>query len=307
MNGYTQLTLQDLRVKENDTAIRISTPVEKLAYAPEIEGLTVHGNGELQFNKPLFNQYTAGFVTLHLSGAHVTTPPVPTLTTLVVPTDKDLEIINSGHALRELTADDIKVYQRWVMNNQPSRSGLIFTDRALKKFATDFAQGRTVLLYHDQSLPLGRTFAASVVTDTVREVQGKWVKTKLYIPRIDEDGAALEYTRMPITMLDTGVFAFDSIGFGGGKLKGIRVGDGDNARYYLQIDHDPGQQFELEAGELSFVFMGNIRGAGNNKQGAALTTLEEIEAGVIPDSDIGTQGDPAAVSQNSQTIIRTWL
>lgn len=315
MDGYTLITLQDLRVKENDTAIRISTPVEHLAYKPEIEGVTVHANGELQFSKPLFNRLTAGFVTLHLSGAQVQTPPLPTTTKLVAPTEKDLKIINESHALRELADDEIKIYERWVINNQPSRTGLLFTDRALKKFAADFAQGRTVLLYHNQQMPLGRTFAGKTAKATIREIKGTWVVVRLYIPTVDADGDALDYTRMPITMLDTGVFAFDSIGFGGGRLKGKRVGEGEHERFYLEIDYDPGQQMELEAGELSFVFMGNIRGAGNNKQSASMEKLS-FESGVMPESDTGdeakpsapgTQGDPAATSQESTTVIKRWL
>jgi len=300
------LTADQLKVKETEAAFRVTIPLERLLYKPEIEGVTLHAS-QLQFSKPLFTRHMAMLVTLHAAGARLTTQlPFESQCELVVAGKPDLTTINTSHALIELEADDVAIYDRWVINDAPTRSGLIFTFNALKKFAKDFNEGRTVLMYHNQQMPVGRTYKASVVTDTIRQVKGKWVKLRLYIPRRDEDGERIVETRFPITMLNMGVLAFDSIGFGGGRMRGIRIGEGDASRFFLEIDHDPNQQFELEAGETSFVFMGQARGAGNNKQvGDFSPDSTSADQGEMPNQE-GNQGDPGAgAGQNGVIISRT--
>lgn len=311
---YTSLlTTQDLSVSESDRYFRVAVPQVQLSNPPHLEGCAVHAD-TLQFDKRLYTREQAQLVSLHAAGAPVRAQcGVPTITQLAAPTEADVRLINQQHALRQLGEDDVAVYDRFVINNQPSRSGLLFTEAALSKFARDFAQGRTVLMYHNQQAPVGRTFRASVTEETIRGVDGSWVRARLYIPKTDSDGNPFPATSFVRTMLDTGVLAFDSIGFGGGKVESIRVGSGENERFYIQIDHDENQQMELEAGELSFVFIGNIRGAGNNKQ---TFEMDHQQAAVIgPDGGTdpqreGTWGDPGAGSKqsdNHQTITRTWV
>ena len=294
-------------MKRSDTAIRISQPGQ-LQHVPELEGLKYHSNGEFQFDGRLYTRQMAETVVLHSVGAKVDDSlPYKLAGGTVQAGEADLGVINESHALRTLEAGDVRLYDRYVINDAPTRGGLIFTQRALKKFAADFKQGRTVLMYHDTRQPVGRTFKASVSKATIREVQGNWVKLRLYIPVKDEEGERIQETRFPVSMLDSGVLAFDSIGFGGGLIQGIRVGEGKNERFYLQVDDDPSAQFRLEAGEVSFVFMGQVRGAGNNKQAAEMQHNQGDE-GVIPTPQ--QQGDPGADPDTTQTqkqVLTRWV
>ena len=294
------ITRADLRMKQGEKALRITQPGQ-LAYVPELEGMVYHENGEFQFDNRLYTVGMGQNVVLHAMGALVDDSlPFKLKGGMVEGSADEMALINDQHSLRKLEAGDVRIFERFVINDQPTRGSMIFTKAALKKFAKDFDQGRTVLMFHDTRKPVGRTFKASTVKATIREVEGMWVKLRLFIPVKDEDGQRIEETRFPVSMLGSGVLAFDSIGFGGGRIEGIHIGEGKNERFFLQVDDNPNDQFRLEAGETSFVFMGQVRGAGNNKQ--------ELESGGMPDLDI-VPGDPAAgqTEPTTQNTITRWV
>ena len=247
----------------------------------------------IRLGRDVFTQETATLFALHAYGMPITTiseadsryrplasGETPTLsglprpdragepvTRLLAPTEEDLDIINRLHAVEKQTTSTIKIYERYVVNDYPSRNMLWFTEGALGKFAQDFEQGRSRLLYHNKEKVVGRTFAASVVRSTVRGIDANWVKVKEYVP-------ITKGNEETIAQLGAGTYAFDSIGFSGGYMdvKEVKRKDrdgSDRTYYYLSIDYRPEELPPLEAGEVSYVFIGAIYGAGNNKQEAA--------------------------------------
>lgn len=203
--------------------------------------------------------------------------------------DSDLRIINKQHAVKSMKAEDVRIYDRYVVNDAPTRGMLWFTKTALDKLAVDFRQGRSRLVNHDKTRIIGRTFAAEVVKKKIRGLTANWVKVREYLP-VTPMNAEHIHNR------DNGTYAFDSIGFAGGKIDLVEKPVGDKTRYFLQIDYDVNDLPVLEAGEVSDVFLGNVFGAGNDKQQSAAV---DIPAPV-------SSGDVSRLNHNPDAE-KTWL
>lgn len=178
---------------------------------------------------------------------------------LLEATDEDMRAINS-EALAPLTKDDVIVFERYVITDQPSRSiGLVFSKGALEKMATDFAAGRTRLLYHDTWKPVGATIGAEVVTATVRGVKGKWVKTREYVLKAAVDEGTL-------ALITGGVLRYDSVGLAlGSSVRYVEQEVEGKRLSRIEVDYVEGQERVLEAREVSFVYLGEMPGAGSDK------------------------------------------
>lgn len=256
-----------------------------LAAASKLEGFDVTDNGSVgRFARTMYTPQLANLAAYVMLGFEIETDPsAATLDanpnepsekgfSALAVSESDLQIINRDHAVKAQTADTIAVFERFVVNDSPARNGIWFTKRALEKFAADYQQGRSRLLHHSRESIVGRTFAADVVKKKIRGISANWVRVREYIPRIP----ANEET---IANIESGVYAFDSIGFSGGEpeLVEYKVSE-DRTRYFLKIDFNPEGVPVLEAGEVSYVFLGAIYGAGNDKQQAAIepetTTVE---------------------------------
>ena len=217
-------------------------------------GVEVEGN-ELRFDGR-FTDGQARFIARRLSGRTTHLATFQGVGEASEVTDEDLDVIN-GRIGTTLKAEEVRVFERLVINDKPVRRGLYFTTSALEKFAEDYSQGRSVMLYHNRERPIGGTISARVIEETVRGVEANWVQLRTYVPIHDE-------TDWPIRQLETGVLSYDSIGFIGGDYEMEEVGSGRNARYIMRIDYDNDDFPPLEAVELSHVYHGEAYGAGSN-------------------------------------------
>lgn len=181
-------------------------------------------------------------------------------------TSKDLEIINSKHAEQERALEDFHIYQRVPVNNVPSRTiGIRFTDAVLDKFVLDATEGRARLRGHNKADIVGRTFAAEVVEETVRGIDGKWLLTTEFISRRTIDGEPMNSEL--ITKHVNGELAFDSIGFYPGSKVEFKEFEAGNQRLsIIEIDYDPTEQHPVEMREVSFVHLGELKAVGSRMQ-----------------------------------------
>lgn len=191
-------------------------------------------------------------------------------------TNADLEAINRFTA-EDLAADDVFVFERYVINDQPSRSiGLVFTTRALEKMAGDFSGGRSRLLYHDRGDVVGATFSAEVVEETVNGLKASWVRTREYMLRGGRHAGVIEDVR-------GGVLRYDSVGLRlGSAIEFIDIEDSS----FIRIDYDEDEQGPLEAEEVSFVYLGEMRGTGQRN---AFASMEVPALPALPEPQLETQ------------------
>ena len=169
----------------------------------------------------------------------------------------DLRIINQRHSSEELQAEDVEIFERYVANDQLMRRPLRFTKAALERFAESFREGRTVLLDHDERRPIGHTFAADVVKARVRGISANWLRVKFYAVT----KGASEQRLQDIQDVKTGVRKYDSIEARGGKWTYMEEKISGETVGFYEVDDAP----DLEAGELSIVYLGAVKGAGSDK------------------------------------------
>lgn len=245
----------------------------------------------MAFSDPVPGRLAAGSGGGRLSGASEGV-------THLEPTEADLQEINANHAIRPLEAEDVEIYERYIVNNQPARNRLWFTDRALDKLVQDYNQGRSRLFNHDQAVILGRTYSAEKVSKQIRGIDGDWVKVREFVTL----GAGNDNH---IKQINAGVYAFDSIGFAGGVLN-LRELEREGETYtFLEIDYDPSEQVELEGYEVSYVYIGAMRGAGNDRQKNSGTTARE-NSGLESTRDTGAVEESGADNQSTDEV-ETWL
>lgn len=183
-------------------------------------------------------------------------------------TEQDLRIINERHSGDELTADDIRVFERYSANDVLMRRPLRFTKAALEKLAADAEQGRTVLIQHDTQRYFGRVFAGTVEEATVRGVTANWLVTRLYAVTKGASEARLQ----DISDVAHGIIGFDSVTVAGGdwtfvEVEGPEDADGNRSHHYhYEVDDNEGapRPERLELRELSMVHLGAVDGAGSN-------------------------------------------
>ena len=245
----------------------LSTHVPVSFQMPGLPGIH-HVGVELRFDRGRYTEEQASFITALSSGLPVHAPTVTTRSDVLGPTPEQLERINED-ALVTLGSDDVLVYNRYVVNDQISRTiGLRISKGGLERLAEDYREGRSRALLdhlpifggHSGAVLVGRTIDATVVEETVRGVSGHWIKTTEYIPKAGIDPRHL-------ALITSGVLTFDSIGFVGGGLEIIQesaTGSGPG-RDIIQIYDDVNAAVRLQAKEITFVYLGEMRGAGSDR------------------------------------------
>ena len=302
----------------------------RLALAPRLAlpgvDLAADGNGgwALRFDGSRFDQELAEVVALHLSGAELHAGPGPFAGLVATdpaeddlplaadvddwsdgyPTDDDLKLIRRNHSLDpSIGRDDLFTFTRYVANDALSRGGwLRLTKRAIEKGAEDFAAGRAVCLHHDKRLVFGRTFAARVVRRTKEGLSARWIEVKGYAHRRESN----QDTRDDIRL---GVLAHDSITFTGGDVSLVEesvAASGDPKapklkRSFLQVDHDPESPTPFRAIETSFVFLGELHGAGNAKLDANAPAATPSASDRATPS--GADGNPSGGEDDGSSVV----
>lgn len=153
---------------------------------------------------------------------------------------------------------DIRLDTWLAVNDQPTSPPfrLRFTERALKKLASDFAEGRSFLFAHNTRMPnLGRTFTGSLYEGESLGIDAAWVRLDTYMGLRD-----MKWKRPFASAIDFGELSEMSVGIGGGAFEP----EEDEMGALLLIDHTP--ERPLHARETSAVYKGRIHGAGKYRR-----------------------------------------
>ena len=217
-------------------------------------------DGELRFDERLHTEKTAALLTRRLKGEQLAVEFQGGGEKVEV-TDEDLRIINEQHSQLELSKEDVVVFQDYAANDNLTRKPLRLTKRALERFAENYREGRTLRLDHDVEKPVGSTFAARVVEDTMRGVTANWLVTRSFAVTKN----ASERRLQRIQDMQTGVKRYTSIGLMGGAWEFREIETEDETIYFYEVDDNPGERDRLEADELSRVDLGAVYGAGDNR------------------------------------------
>lgn len=255
-----------MQLSKSRRYIELSIPLRTIEKPIELEGITYDQNA-VRFDSGIWSIDQAAIVSAALSGlsASISLASAGSSRKEFKAGKSELDLINSRHAETPLELDDLYIYQRMPVNNVMSRTiGIKFTDAALDKFALDAQAGRARLRSHNRSDIVGRVFDAEVVTDTVRGIEGKWLRTTEYIPKRTLSGEPMNAELL--TQVGAGVYSSDSIGFNpGSKIEFKDLEVGGKMYSVILIDYDAGEQAPLELREISFVHLGEIKGAGSRK------------------------------------------
>jgi len=292
----------------------LADPAAFAELAPRLPGVDVHTNGAgapvLRFDSARWTPELAEILAFNFAGGVLVASPEgadPAATdatttlaqapdgepvvTLEEPTASDLDTIRKRHALdRNVKAEELFIFERWVCNDAPARSGFLQLDTsAITKAAADFERGRSVLLFHDTTRIVGRTFAGAVEKKTREGLSANWVRVRGYGHR----RASMQDT---IDDLRLGVLAYDSIGFSGGDVSYVEdtittPGAKTAAkRSFLRVAHDAKSPTPFVAVETSFVYLGMLHGAGNARLA--------VPPQVAPNADgLSGDGNPADAPQ----------
>lgn len=194
---------------------------------------------------------------------------------VVKPTALDLELINR-HSHVTLDASNVVVVVDYAANDALMRRPLRFTKRALQKMAADFNEGRAYMLDHNtgdsffgsSSDPIGFTFTADVVEETVRGLKANWLRVRSYMPTVDASPERLQ----KIADVRTGVRRFCSVTVAHGEARYVEppkdAATGDDFAFFELDDNPDAPPFRrLEGYELSRVYLGAVRAAGDSRDG----------------------------------------
>jgi len=155
-------------------------------------------------------------------------------------TEADLALIRR-FALREVGAEEVRVYEARVANNRVDRDHERFSEEILADFA-DTIVGKSVLIGHQWGPPgVGRVFKAALV-----EQDGVlWLTASFFIPVLGNEKL--------LNDIDLGVATWVSIGFYAPDR--VEILGKDGRPIYHEYRRGPGGE-RGEAIELSFVFLG---------------------------------------------------
>lgn len=174
----------------------------------------------------------------------------------IAPGADDLRVINRLHSGLELTEDDVVVFQDYALSTERMNDRPIRISRAaLDALAEQYAAGRSVLLDHQWDRPIGSTFAADVVEETVRGVQAEWLRIRWFAVLTDDTSPD---RRQLVQDCRTGALRFGSCGLYGGEWVFAELEGGD-FEYVVQPAED------LHGREYSRVYYGANTGAGDHK------------------------------------------
>lgn len=243
-------------------AFRLRNPIQ-IAHQLDLAGITYHGDA-VEFDNDIWNKPLVQLASFAITGQKVNLRTSDFIglgprkkegsRRAYEATKEDLEIIRARAENPDLSMDDIFVIERFVVNNSLSRSGFLkFTSAAIAKLARDFNAGRSRLMYHRENQVVGMTFFGEAIDEEIQGVSARFVRTREYMMRTSR-------TEDLITEIQGGIFPFDSIGVSlGNKIELMEEGD----NRFLLVDYDPDDNVSpVEAHEVSFVHLGEIRGAG---------------------------------------------
>lgn len=178
----------------------------------------------------------------------------------ITPSAEDLRVINASHSGRELTADEVVVFQDYAAcTARVPRPPIRFTRAYLDRMAEAATEGRTVLFDHRDNDPIGATFAADVVEYTVRGIEAEWLRIRWYAV-VNETTS--EERRQRVQDCETGVLRYCSIRAMGGSwdFHEAELPDGSYDYFYVVDAAD-----DANLGEHSRVYLGAVPGAGDHK------------------------------------------
>lgn len=271
MSNVLFIATPDADLRRSRRYLKAPLPERLAAGARGIPGVE-YRDGQVFFDRSIHSEETAEVYVRHLRREHLAAAFQGAGKRTKV-TAEDVRLINERHSEEELTAEDIAVFERYSANDVPMRRPLKFTRRALDKLAADYEEGRTVLLDHHDHRPVGRTFAADVVEETVRGVRGHWLRVRFYAVT----KGASEERLQAITDIRTGIRTYDSIGFVGGTWDFRELDAGGRTVSFFEIDDDPEAETRIEGWELSMVHIGAAYGAGSGiTKNHAITEGEDL-------------------------------
>jgi hypothetical protein len=156
------------------------------------------------------------------------------------PGGDDLLLIRS-YALRELEANEVRVFVANVANNQVDRDRERFSDEILQDFAQTLL-GKSVLIGHMWGPPgVGRVYKSAIVEDG----GWKWLRASFYMPELGNEKL--------INDVELGTASYVSIGFFAPDRVDVVGANGE----VLFREYRRGPNGEKgEAIEMSFVFLG---------------------------------------------------
>lgn len=256
------------------TQFRYPLPQHLAARVEKLPGVKLSGNG-VSFSRDIHTEESA-IVAVRLAEGKSIPVPFRLAVRSLEATDADLALIHEKHSsLKDLRSEEVVVLSIKAVNDKPLKRPFVFDESALKKFALDYKEGRTLLMGHDGSHPLGRTFGASLAEETVRGVKGNWLTVSAYAVTRNATAQRMQ----DITDVLTGQYSYASIGAMGGDWDFV---EGEDGRFmWIVSDNPDGPAAErLESDELSLVYLGAVPGAGVSlSEGGDDEPAEDVQDG----------------------------
>lgn len=280
-----------------------------------LEGVT-YDEDQVRFDVRLYDEQLAMIAAAAMTGAMVPIPgaELGSRRKRFEPGKEELDLINSRHRTRqkEFSADELFIFERYPANNIMSRSiRLRFTDRALTKMAQDATAGRSRLMHHNDVQVVGRTIFGEVVEESIRGFSGKYLRTIEYMPRTDGK-------KEVISDVEAGILSYDSVGvYLGGAVEFKDIEEGGRSLSIIEVDYDPGDKNPLEMHEISFVYLGELKGVGSKNSagdravpapGASLTEKADVILSASVEVSASTSRGPIPAPNGKPKIIEEiWL
>lgn len=276
----------------------------------ELEGVA-YDEDQVRFDVRLYDEQLATIAAAAITGAMIPVPgaEMGSRRKRYEPGKDELDLINNRHRNRqaEYGPDELFIFERYPANNIVSRSiRLRFTDRALAKMAQDATAGRSRLMHHNDVQVVGRTIFGEVVEADVRGFAGKYLRTIEYMPRTDGK-------KEVISDVEAGILSYDSAGvYLGGAVKFKDVEMGGKSMSIIEVDFDPAETSPLEMNEISFVYLGELKGVGSKNSvigggavpaaGASLTERADATLAASVEVSASTSTGPAPARNNQPEV-----
>jgi hypothetical protein len=250
------IVFQPTELKTSRRFFREPVAAHLVASVREMPGVKYEA-GQLLFDRSLHTEESVRLLMSHLKGEQLRVQ-FQGVGKRVQVTEADVALINERHSQVELTIEDLVVFEDYAANDVRTRRPLRFTQAYLKAIVPSYEQGRTFLLHHRETFPVGATFAAKVTKATVRGIDANWLVIRSYAVIKGASPERLQH----IQDMQTGVLRYASIEARGGNWQFMEVELPDGTHdYFYEIDASA----DAEGGELSRVYLGAMYGAGDNK------------------------------------------
>lgn len=297
-----------MQLENGRNYLKLSVPRKNQIVLPKLDGV-IYYDDCVKFSRDIWDENLAGIASHAITNEPFYTGSLKRQNFAsgdadFSPTAEMLNLINEKHSERELTMDEVLIYQRFPANNVMSRwPGFIFTTRFLQAMARNASEGRARLLSHDARFPLGSTIMGEVVEEEIRGVAGNYLRTIEYMP-------INSATENVIDFVQTGIYKYDSVGITlGSAVELVEIEDPENEDifYAIRVDHDPTEQFPSELDEISFVYQGRLYAVGskkNSKDGEADDDKHRDLVIAVSKTVEGLSGTSAANSQGESPAER---